>query len=861
MKSRIRPFRFLLPSAIAIVVGCQVARAEEVVYRLATDGEAAADIAAWAVQSTTGPKGRPLPLAGNWMCENQSDRRPDESPLHWGPEYMMELTRGGHHVLISFVDSFSVAHWRYVAGSERHESKVIAYKQHWLPVLEYCRDNRLPIAIRGWNWDTYPITYQDAKMRSGSTIPADQDVRLFDGGQPTKYTDPMGPIDAWRETGAFWLGNPLAQWMREIYPDPPMVILLNNNEAGKIHSAEELATKGDRYRAAYGDDASRAANILSSGYLERRQAMYDAARDAAGLWSKVLRFVAYNNLWNTMEVGRKQIDWPADGYPLPEPWDGGMLELYDNDWQPGKADFRPWSMQAEAMNCAGVLPDIFRQNPDFFWSTITWDGERPASVYRPRGNPVAGTGKVYYYITRGQRWDHHRLEGWAQFGLWVQRPRLAFEFRGNPARSAYDDLTWQTMVRMVDRPWNHPVLREFWQYGELVPNRKESPFWPLKGDQPEWLQKLDRWFLLTSSANPPRPEIKAVTDSAEAGQRLPDEIVEEDVEWNQYTRIAVWAVALKLAKTPSRWLIYAHAPLGDVRDSTLRLPEYGEVAIDVIPVSGSFFLVEEATNRVQTLVAGTPGQCGTFWERPEEVPDARVYDLPLDETFAWQGPWDAADDDPLRLVTYRHLPNRGVAPPAVLTGGRFVDDSERGRVLELTGGQDGIWLIADKNTVMASPGHADRTISFWIRPTDVQSRQVLYAEGNLGVGLNIHLDGGRIHAGAWAPADALAWEGVWVSSPEIAPDTWTQVALVLEDAATSVQPDRFRLYINGRLAGAVPGVQMPKCYTPPRLGQPVSNWRGVPMTRFVRALAKKESVAGFRGRFDDFLMVNEAVKP
>lgn len=824
--------------------------------------DVAVEIAAWAGQPMAGPAGRPLPLAGNWMCEDQSDRRPGESPLHWGPDYMMEMTRAGHHVLITFVDSFSVANWRYVVGSARHEAMVNAYKQRWQPVLEYCRDNRLPIAIRGWNWDAYPITYQDAKARSGATIPADQDVRLFEGGQPTKYTDPMGSVDAWREVGTFWLGNPLAQWMREVYPNPPMVILLNNNEAGRLHSAAELAAKGDRYRAAYGDDASQAERILRDGYRERRRAMYDAARAAAGSWGTALRFVAYNNLWNTMEVGRKEIAWPADGYPLPEPWDGGMLELYDNDWQPGKTDFRPWSMQAEAMNAAGVLPDILRQRPDFFWSTIAWDGERPASVYRPRGNPVASTGKVYYYITRGQRWDQHRFEGWAQFGLWVQRPRLAFEFRGSPARSAYDELTWQAMLRMVDRPWNHPVLREFWQHGELVPNRAEKPFWPLRGDEPEWLRKLDRWFLLTSSANPPRPAVVVTADAAAAGQRLPDEIVAEDREWDQSTRIAVWAVALQLGQPPNRrWLIYAHAPLGDVRDSTLRLPGFGDVRISAIAVDGSFVLVEEATRRVETLLAGTPGQCGTFWQRPEGVAKSQVYDLPLDDAFDWQGPWDAAAGEPLKLVTYRHLPNRGVAPPAVLSGGRFVADPERGRVLELNGGQDGVWFIADQDTVMASPGHANRTISFWIKPADVQSRQVLYAEGSFGVGMNIHLDNGRLHAGAWAPASALAWDGAWISSPDIAPERWTHVALVLANATETVQPERLKLYVDGRLVGTAPGVQLPQSYTPPRLGQPIENARGVPVTRFVRPLAKNERVAGCRARFDDFRMLNEALTP
>jgi hypothetical protein len=72
-----------------------------------------------------------------------------------------------------------------------------------------------------------------------------------------------------------------------------------------------------------------------------------------------------------------------------------------------------------------------------------------------------------------------------------------------------------------------------------------------------------------------------------------------------------------------------------------------------------------------------------------------------------------------------------------------------------------------------------------------------------------------------------------------------------------VQPDRLKLYVNKKLAGSAPGVRMPRGFTPPRAGQPATNWRGVPVTRFRDKLDKKERVAPFEGRLDDFLMVND----
>lgn len=97
--------------------------------------------------------------------------------------------------------------------------------------------------------------------------------------------------------------------------------------------------------------------------------------------------------------------------------------------------------------------------------------------------------------------------------------------------------------------------------------------------------------------------------------------------------------------------------------------------------------------------------------------------------------------------------------------------------------------------------------------------------------------------------------------PAAAADRWTHVALVLEGAEPAVQPGRMKLYVNDQLVGTAPGVRMPKSYTPPRLGQPAANRTGAPLTRFMRPLVKGERAAPFKGRLDDFLMLNAAERP
>jgi hypothetical protein len=127
--------------------------------------------------------------------------------------------------------------------------------------------------------------------------------------------------------------------------------------------------------------------------------------------------------------------------------------------------------------------------------------------------------------------------------------------------------------------------------------------------------------------------------------------------------------------------------------------------------------------------------------------------------------------------------------------------------------------------------------------------------------MNLHIEGGRVHAGAWAPANVLGWEGDWVSSKEIQPDRWTHLAFVLEDASAEVRACCWKLYVDGNLAGTAAGVQMPQSYTPPRFGQSARNYQGLPMTRFRAPLSKKDSVLPFRGRVDELRMLNEVEVP
>jgi len=883
---------------------------------------AAADLAAWARQPQLGPAGRPLPVTGSWMAGGL-----------FAPDRFVELIRNGHHVMPTFLGVNSQVIRAYRGNDPRQRDRVEALIRAYRPALEFAREHHLPIAIREWNWSTMPPQYQQLVAQfEQRTIPLDDDLRVIAGGQPGKAADPFGPIEGWQEWGTFWFSNGFMRALQQIYPNPPLVILLDNNEGPKVRSADELPSDYSRLTAFLGGQSApdRAAieRAIQAGYAQRYAAMFEAARAAMiePAWRTNVRFVAYNTLWDTGYIGQGGRPWVGRGFDPKEGWtayrmfNGSMPELYDNDWQPEKTDYRPWSPQTEAMNYWAAQGWIFSRDPDFYWSTIIWDGERPGNVWRGRRS----TSKTFSYVTRGQRWDFDRYAGWVQFVLWITRPREFREFRGDtPDRHAHLEGTFRAVLQAVDRPWSDPRLREFWQFGQLVPNRAERPWFDgLNETHPQWLRDLDRWYLLTCDANPPR------------------------TNWNETTIIRVFSLALVLGEAPQRrWLIYAHAPLGAVPAVTVTLPGYGPVLLESVPRSGTFYRLDEGRDAPERLITGGPDELiltpdrawvnageavafearvahssGPRWDgfdwhfgdgaketqthlspmhhtyasngaylvtvegrqeggqrvreqavifvgdRPAE---SVVYDLPLQAPFDWEGPWDADPQDPSRMITYRHLPNRGRAPNPVLTGGRFVEDPERGPVLEFEGSNDAIWLIRNRDTVMEGEGHPNQTIAFWFKAHAIGPRQVLYAQGHHLVGFNLYLDGHRLYAGCWAPIQGVMFDqypvygrnfpGHWLQAEGIETGRWYHVAYVIRDATTAVRDDVQHLYLNGQLVARGPGVRIPRQYGVARVGiGPIGKDL---LMRFHDGLTDLRKIAKFQGRMAEFRFALDAMPP
>lgn len=836
---------------------------------------AAAAIAEWAtIREANGPQGRPLPLAGNWMTERM-----------YGPQRFVEMIEEGHHMFITISDSEFLATYAYVLENQGFLNRRIpAYLEEVRPVLEYARKHRLPIAIRGNNWSDSVLGYELRNEQAGKReYSIEETARPVRGGVKgsDKMVSPFGPVERWAERGTWWTGNPIMRALQEIYPDPPMVVFLNNNEGGhwrERHVRQVLDNPDvdpDRFVARYDRDMSDEdlRGLINDLYDERYAAMFVAARETfvETAWAENSLFVAYN-AWPGSIVGLQDEVLVESGQW--RRYDGAMPEFYLNDWQiyRGKTDFSSWSPQSEAMAKHRWQRPIFEAAPEYYFASITWDGGRPSN----RRSAVNEMAKGMYGDGPVQRWDFDRYEGMIQFGLWANRPRELREFRW-PATDAnvYDQGAFDALVRAVDRPWNHEILREFWRFGEVV----GDPEW----EAPHAHRHSSFATLLPTEGHPPRGEWR---------------------ERNAFPPLRVLAQAFSLGEAPERrWLVMAHAPLGAVADVGVEVPGFGPARLPYVSLTGSFFHLIESDGSLETLIGGGPAEIELTTDRRfvkagesvaleaavvfppeepfvsfrwtvrgEEVPlgpdltgpelrldtpgphiirvigetadgeqvvgettvyvgdaphKAVVYELTLDDASSWKGVWDGVPGNEAEPLYYRLIPNPGAAADMVMIGGRLVEDPEKGRVLSFDESYEGLWGDRSVLTCLHREGYPNLTIELEFKATTTEGTQVLYSQGGPGKGFNIYLHDGRLYAGSMT--NEREWKGLsnaetgdngyWLSTDRVRPGQWHRVALVLRDAGKAIQPDKMFLYLDGEEIDRGPGMQIPNHHSAPRIGR------------------------------------------
>lgn len=510
----------------------------------------AAAIRREALRPNGDPEGLPLPLAANW--NNGWDRGV-------APKIQMELIEQGHHLLpwINLPPLWEqAAHPKMFETADAYTDKVVGYYE---APLRRMAELNLPFTIDSTQWEsalTYPPipNPETAPHLAGPggpwpSLPADLNPNVVTvegtvlwGG--AGQVSPFGPIGPWWEVGWTWTTSEIVRKLQEWHPEPPLVMFMSNNEHGRLELGQIETEK--RYVERYGrgkDDAFKS-RVMEQGFTERLRVLQQGMRDGMtrAAWKQHAIFCGY-------EV----VDRPPWRDP-PEAWDGGSPSYYNHDWLP-MTDYQANSAAVATMRFVPQLREAYRRNPKLRWEISVWDG---------------GEKKVTGYRDQGQSYDPPRYEGFIQFGMWLHRPRVVREFRGSG--ETWDQIRpfFEAVMAAVDRVHRSPTLTAFWRTGTSVENRA-NPY--LSGKAAEY-KEANPWFLLDTSLDPPKP-------------------------WRADTTLPVFALALATGESPERrWLVYAHAPLGERTGVQVTIPDGKAVTIDV-PIAGAFYLVDEKTGAVQ----------------------------------------------------------------------------------------------------------------------------------------------------------------------------------------------------------------------------------------------------------------------
>ncbi len=507
-----------------------------------------------AAQKTIEPEGFPLPLASTWGTGIYHYGGPGRA-RGVDPAWQLEQIEEGRRYLPVFAMP--------EMGFDDEQ-----YADYLYPPFERVADLELPFCLLGSQWERHLTSAEEYF----SLPPGENPNVVTPEGVILKKLDPFGPTEPWFELGKRLTDHPVMDRLQEIYPDPPRIIFVSNNEHTKLRWTE--VAKSKRYLEKYGEDQPNdfKRKVVGDAWIKKYRALQKGMREGlkSKAWQEKSVFIGYGGDVGMEAMGR-WAGWTK--YSLhsqgrasiaPYQWDGVSPSYYMHNWS-AVSDYQVMGNQIEAMNAIPALKEAYKINPEFWFEISVWDGDEP--------NKTTGSKpKLTVYREARQTYDMDRYQGWLQYGIWLLRPRVVRLYRGGwTAPIEYIAKTLPHVEQAVSRVHEHASLKHYWRKGELVPNPHGQH--PYQQNLPNEIAIQERWFLLDTDVNPERP-------------------------WKLETNISVFALALKLGEAPNRsWLVYAHAPLRDYRDVEITIPGWAPIQVDV-PREGAFYEIKEVDGSV-----------------------------------------------------------------------------------------------------------------------------------------------------------------------------------------------------------------------------------------------------------------------
>jgi len=348
---------------------------------------------------------------------------------------------------------------------------------------------------------------------------------------------PFGPDNLWKEIGAQWSTTTLMAQLQEWYPNPPLVVFIDEDSSKKL-SWSKLATSS-RYIKQYPTNTSNEfkRTLVNAKWLEKYRQLHEGFKQGfiQNAWKQNVKFVTRNQLALNMGVTSDWINsttttnqyaniWPltADGLSI-------NFDLSNN-----KTDITN-APHTLLNNLPFMLEEAKTVNPNFTYQLN---------------------------INANQQIDNpQRYRGFTQFALWLLRPSIIRQKPNNITKDEINPL-FQQIIDSVELTYNNDVLSDFWKNGKLVSTGTST-----------YNQNI-----LTRYKSIPR-EFLLKTDAAST----------------------VWAFALEKNVTPNReWLIYIQSPEHNLTNIIVTIPKFQKINFDATQKGNFYLLKENATKRIIT---------------------------------------------------------------------------------------------------------------------------------------------------------------------------------------------------------------------------------------------------------------------
>jgi len=378
--------------------------------------------------------------------------------IGFNPLWQIEQYKAGHKILISFEVPLPQKKW------ERR-------KPYYEAAFIYLYQNNLPFCLISQQYEDLLQSAEFVQMPYETSPFAFEDGALKQVGVSYKL-DVMGNNElAWYEIGKRFGEQPLLQWLQTLYPEPPIVKFISNNEAPYIRWKEFVTS--DRFRdmpAGLTDLQKR--QLEQQGLKDRQQAMINGIRDSLIAWESVT-FGAYD-LRIPQGIGRGN-NWYAHNYIPPNfAWNIASEPYYLNPWSAERDDLAA-SPQINLMNIPFQLEGQFWE-----FELSIWDGQ-------PKNKA-------------GDAWTTERYAAWALLGIWLTRPKTIREYRNSDdTREDYEAYTL-ALQKAIDN-LNGSEMGKWYRTAKLIPHSSEKH--PYSANLDDYKDE-PRWFLMDCDANPPR---------------------------------------------------------------------------------------------------------------------------------------------------------------------------------------------------------------------------------------------------------------------------------------------------------------------------------------------------------------------